>query len=65
MPTDIYIGLDGTGPGNDATYTAKFENSHVHTFHKLWSGGASHYHRGPTNMGLQTGPMSVDRKSVV
>jgi hypothetical protein len=57
----IYAAIDGTGDDNDAVYEAAMRNSFVN---RLWNRYGRHspnafYHRGPTLLGMETGPLGV------
>lgn len=46
-PKIVFGGIDGTGDFWNRPYEKVFKNSHVHTLHKEWTHGPSHYRRGP------------------
>ncbi|MBT0957851.1 hypothetical protein IV417_10655 [Alphaproteobacteria bacterium KMM 3653] len=52
--SDIYAGIDGTGPSDNGVYAEDFKNSHVRTFWKNWHGSRSYYLRGPDADGGDT-----------
>jgi len=51
---DIFFGVDGTGPDDNVTYSADFENSHVRTMWKTWHTTSKGYIRGPSLAGSET-----------
>lgn len=52
--TQIYFGVDGTGPRDDGTYAANFHDSFVNVFKREFSWDHAGYRRGPAMEGLRT-----------
>jgi len=54
MMTQIYFGVDGTGPRDDGTYAKNFQDSFVNVFKQESSWDHPGYRRGPAKEGLRT-----------
>lgn len=53
---DIFAGIDGTGPGDDAAYANEFKNSFVNEHSRAWPRQAfAYYQRGPGNLDIDIG----------
>ena len=67
MPTIIIAGVDGTGDANDATYRADMANSYVNVLVRraLARGAKGAYHRGPTLLGNETGPLGAWAQNII
>jgi hypothetical protein len=51
---DIFMGIDGSGPGDNTEYTREFTNSFVKRFHNSGVFHKAGYLRGPGMMGTET-----------
>jgi len=58
LSTDIYGGIDGTGPTSNAQYAAEFKNSFVNRLYKNWHSPLKTYDRGPAWSGKTTAERS-------
>lgn len=58
MTSRVFIGIDGTGPSEDAEYNAAFDRSYVKLLSEWARFKHRHYSRGPSLLGLETGPLA-------
>jgi len=67
MPTIIIAGVDGTGCDSDSQYAIDMANSYVNNVVRRVKsrGGRGDYHRGPTLLGNETGPLGAWACNVV
>ena len=61
MPNIIFAAVDGTGADDNAEYAAAMANSFVNNvYHRCRASGTDkYYHRGPTLLGMETGPQGA------
>ncbi len=61
----MLVAVDGTGPWNDETYRREMSGSFVSKIYNLFQGSEKHYRRGPTLLGLETGPIANEYADVI